>query len=613
MTIREYLIELEEELKFLPKNKRESTLIVYREKINNLIDLGEDEEKIVSELPLPKDIAESQYSSEGIDYLEKRKKISKRKATTKAIISSLIIIMLVSATVVLSWFIFGSIIRIVDLIFKVKGILEIVINTCLVLSYILVLLLVYIYLLDLLHMIFNMLLENVLAVFNKNPKWLDNSVMDYITMLIKKPKIFSKMLAISAGVLLMFLVIGYFTKTYFYRSFANAKTEEFVDTLTLDNISTIDQFIIDVDSAHIIVTQGDEFKLIVSSEFKRNNLLTQTDSTVKFTTDQLYEFDMFGLFTEPVPYIEIVLPKELSTTYITYSGSIQMDKIDMNDLTISTITSTVVLTDSSFNNVNILQTKGGLQLTNCVFNDGIIETKGGNALLEKNTCNDLNYINDAAKVNINDTNLNKLTLSSNTGTVFVNKMYNKETYIETQNCTLDLKQINSSNNINIKSFYETKTTLYEATTTNLDVRMNGGTFTGYYLQMNGKIQTTGTLMLSYINGSFDVEAYGRYCDVHEYIGDTLKLKTQSSETTLKYIKTNFLDYQSNNSKSLLYFVFGKDMIVKDPKGNILLDNSKEICDNLELYSKYEQKVERLDIPSTASFKVNEGVQLGAWE
>ena len=63
MTIREYLIELEEELKFLPKNKRESILIIYREKINNLIDLGEDEEKIVSELPLPRDIAESQYSS----------------------------------------------------------------------------------------------------------------------------------------------------------------------------------------------------------------------------------------------------------------------------------------------------------------------------------------------------------------------------------------------------------------------------------------------------------------------------------------------------------------------------------------------------------------------
>ena len=613
MTIREYLIELEEELNFLPKNKRESILIIYREKINNLIDLGEDEEKIVSELPLPRDIAESQYSSEGIDYLEKRKKISKQKATTKAIFSAIIILMLVSAVVVLSWFTFGSIIRIVGLVFKVKGILEIVINSCLVLSYIVVLFLVYIYLLDLLHMIFNMLLENVLKVFNKNPSWLDNSLMDYIQMLIKKPKIFSKMLAISAGVLVMFLIIGYFTKTYFYRSFSNSKTQEYIETLSLDNNVSFDKIIIDVDSAHIIVTPGEEFKMIISSEFDRNNLLTENGSTIKFTTDKLHEFDMFGLFTEPIPYIEIVLPKDISTTCITYSGSVQIDKVEMKDLTISSLTSAIILTDSKFNDLNISQTKGGMQVLNCVFNNGMIETKGGTALLEKNICNDLKYINDTAKVNINDTTLNKLSLSSNTGTVFVNRMTNNETYIETQNCTLDLKQINSVNNINIKSFYETKTTLYEANTSNLDVVMNGGTFTGYYLNMNGKIQTTGSLMLSYINGSFDIEAYGRYCDVHEYIGSTLKLRTQSSETTLKYIKTDFLDYQSNNSKSILYFVFGKDMIVQDPRGNILLDNSKDICDDLELYSKYEQKIERLDIPSTASFKVNEGVQLGAWE
>ena len=234
-------------------------------------------------------------------------------------------------------------------------------------------------------------------------------------------------------------------------------------------------------------------------------------------------------------------------------------------------------------------------------------------LLEKNTCVELNYINDTAKVNINDTALDKLTLSSNTGNVFINKMKNNETYIETQNCTLDLKQVHSLSNINIKSFYETKVTLYESDTTNLNVIMNGGTFTGYYLNMNGVIQTTGSLMLSYITGNFDVEAYGRYCDIHEYIGDTLKLRTESSETTLKYIKANLVDYQSNKSKSLLYFVFGKDMIVQDIKGDILLDNRIAICDNLELYSKYEQKVERLDIPSTASFNVNEGVQLGAWE
>lgn len=612
MTIREYLIELEEELKFLPKNKRESTLIVYREKINNLIDLGETEEKIISELPLPREIAENQYSSEGIDYLEKRKKLTKQKATTKAIISAFVILMLVSSVVILSWFIFGSIIKIVGLIPKVKGILEVVINTCLVVTYIVVLLLIYIYLLDLLHMIFNMLLENILIIFDKNPKLLDNSLMDYIDRFTKKPKLFGKILAVAAGCLLLFLVIGYFTKTYFYRSFTEIKSEEYVETLNY-NSATFDKFIIDVDSANIVLLPGEEFKIIVSSEFKRNNLLTQTDSTLTFKTDQLQEFDMFGLFTEPMPYIEIMVPQNLSIIFKTKSGFIQMENINLNDLTVQTISSGVFINESKLNNINISQSKGGLQISNSIFNVGTINTLGGSVLLEKNTCLELKYINDAAKVNINDTILDKITLSSNTGNVFINKMNNKETYIETQNCTLDLKQVHSLNNINIKSFYETKVTLYESSTLNLNVIMNGGTFTGYYLNMNGVVQTTGSLMLSYITGNFDVQAYGRYCDIHEYIGDTLKLRTESSETTLKYIKANLVDYQSNNSKSLLYFVFGKDMIVQDLKGNILLDNRKDICDNLELYSKYEQKVERLDIPSTASFNVNEGVQLGAWE
>ena len=612
MTIREYLIELEEELKFLPKNKRESTLIVYREKINNLIDLGESEEKIIAELPSPREIAESQYSSEGIDYLDKRKKLTKQKATTKAIVSAFVLLMLVSAVVVLSWFTFGSIIKIVGLIFKVKGILEIVINTCLVISYIAVLLLAYIYLLDLLHMIFNILLENILIVFDKNPKFLDNSLMDYIDKLTKKPKLFGKILAVAAGCLLMFLVIGYFTKTYFYRSFGEIKTEEYVETLTYNN-SSFDKFVIDIDTANIVLSTGEEFKMIVSSEFERNNLLTLTDSTLTFTTDTLQEFDMFGLFTEPIPYIEITVPQNLNIICKTHSGFIQMEKSNLNDLTIQTNSSGVFISESSMNKVNISQNKGGLQITNSNFKIGSINTIGGSVLLEKNTCVELNYINDTAKVNINDTALDKLTLSSNTGNVFINKMNSIETYIETQNCTLDLKQVYSLSNINIKSYYETKVTLYESDTTNLNVIMNGGTFTGYYLNMNGVIQTTGSLMLSYITGNFDVEAYGRYCDIHEYIGDTLKLRTESSETTLKYIKANLVDYQSNKSKSLLYFVFGKDMIVQDIKGDILLDNRITICDNLELYSKYEQKVERLDIPSTASFNVNEGVQLGAWE
>ena len=55
------------------------------------------------------------------------------------------------------------------------------------------------------------------------------------------------------------------------------------------------------------------------------------------------------------------------------------------------------------------------------------------------------------------------------------------------------------------------------------------------------------------------------------------------------------------------------MIVKDSKGDIVFDNNKDISENEELYIKYYQKIERLDITSSASFNVDPDVKLGAWE
>ena len=348
------------------------------------------------------------YSSEGIDYLEKRKKQSKQKANFKAIVSVFIILLLVSSTIVLTWFTFGSIIRVSSLVFRLKGILEIVINTILVLSYILVLLLVYIYLLDLFHMIFNMLLENVLVPFDKNPKFLDNSIMDYIDKFIKKPKLLGKVLSVSALILFVFLIIGYCTKTYFYRSFANVKSEEVVQEIDLSTYKDINKILLDVDSANILFSKGTNLSIKVSSEFERTNKIQQIDKTLKFTTDALKEFDMFGLFSEPVPYIEITIPEQLSITCLNKSGIIQFDNVVLNDLTLTANSGNVIIYESVFNDLNLLIQKGGINITNCSFNNASIESRAGSVLLENNKCNDLKYINGAAKVNINNTVLNKL-------------------------------------------------------------------------------------------------------------------------------------------------------------------------------------------------------------
>lgn len=615
MTITEYLIELEEELKFLPKGKKESTLIVYREKINNMLDYGEDENKIVESLPKPKEIAENLYLAEGINYLDKRQKQVKQKDNFKAVVSALIIVLLVSSVFVILWFSISSVVKIFGLLFSLKGVLEITISLFLVLSYVLVLFLVTIYIVDLLHMIFNMLLENVLRPFNKNPKFLDNSVMDYIDKLTKKPKLLGKILGVAFVVLVLFLGIGYFTKTYFYRSISSIKSDEYVEVIDLTEYLNEHKFKIDVDAANVIISKGDKFQMTVSSEFNRNNNIQVVNNVVSYTTDSIKEFDVFGLFSEPTPYIELTIPHNVELEIKVLTGMIQLDKMILNTLNANLESGNIIIYDSNIDNVNIYTSRGGINLTNCSFVKASIESRAGTAMLENVNGNELSYINGAANVDMKKLVFNKFNVNTETGHVFINNLHATNLIIDAQSSTIDLKKINTQNFINIKSTLESSITLYESKTNQLNVLTNGGTFTGYYLDMNGSVETTGSVMLSYIQGNFDVKALGRYLDIHEYIGETLNVQTQSSEATLKFIKANTIKYNANSSTTIMNLVFGKDMVVRDGRGDIVFDNNKDICkdDELALYDKYYQKIERLDITPSANFNVNGDVKLGAWE
>lgn len=613
MTVTEYLIELEEQLKFLPKKKRDSIMHVYREKINNMIDYGEDEEKITASLPSPNEIAANLYESEGINYLDKRKKKAKQTDIIKAIISGILIVLLVSATIVLTVVTFSSVVNVIKLLLKLKGLLEIVITSILVLSYALALILIYIYILDLFHILFNMLLENVLVPFNKTYKFVDITLMDYVNKLFKKPKVFGKVLGITCLVLLLFIGIGYFTKTYVYRSMNVLKPVEHVENINLEEYDKVQKLLLDIDSANIIITNGDKLQITVSSEFERNNEIQVIDETIKFNTDSLKEFDLLGLLTEPIPYVEITIPETFDLTLELDSGLIQMEKVQLNNLKIAQKRGNVIALDTAVYDLKCSMESGGINLTNVSFNNLNIESDAGSVLLDTIKGSQVDYVNGSAKVDIKNFIVSHLNMINNTGHVFVNDLVANDTAFEVTNCTLDLKKMKVEQFINIKSIYKSNVTLYEAVTKQVDVVMNGGTFTGYYLEMDGKIQTTGNALLSYITGNFEVEAYGRHCEIYELIGDILSVKTQSTETTLKYIKANSITYNAYNSTSLLYLVFGKDMIVRDSKGDIVFDNNKDISENEELYIKYYQKIERLDITSSASFNVDPDVKLGAWE
>ena len=77
MSVNEFLIALYEELKYLPKKKREQIINLYREKMNLMLDSGEAELKVVSSFKSPKELADKIYEEEGVDYLTRYKKHKK--------------------------------------------------------------------------------------------------------------------------------------------------------------------------------------------------------------------------------------------------------------------------------------------------------------------------------------------------------------------------------------------------------------------------------------------------------------------------------------------------------------------------------------------------------
>ena len=116
MTINEFLITLEEELKYLPKKKRQVIVNIYREKINVEIDLGTDEEKIAEMFPHPSLIAKDIYEKEGIDYLSRRKKKLKSDDIFRMIVCSFALLLTFSAVIVLTGYIGYSIYKLIYLL-----------------------------------------------------------------------------------------------------------------------------------------------------------------------------------------------------------------------------------------------------------------------------------------------------------------------------------------------------------------------------------------------------------------------------------------------------------------------------------------------------------------
>ena len=170
MTTIEYIQKLEESLKFLPKKERQSLVKVYQNRINNYLDQGYTDDKIIKSLPSIETITKDAYDSKGIDFVKKRKEQIKNKMILDAIIS-IVVILVVSTATVFIVYLLGK--HIYQMCSTIKAFLSLptfdsVMMVSFIIVYFLIIAIVIMYILDLAWLIDSFMLQSVFKLFKKD-------------------------------------------------------------------------------------------------------------------------------------------------------------------------------------------------------------------------------------------------------------------------------------------------------------------------------------------------------------------------------------------------------------------------------------------------------------
>lgn len=610
MSVNEFLIALYEELKYLPKKKREQIINLYRDKMNLMLDTGEPELKVVSSFKSPKELADQIYNEEGIDYLTRYKKQKKVKDVLTIIISIILSVLLVATAFTLSYLLIYSIIKLTKLVFLLNGWLEIVLMTLLIIGYDITIILVLIYLIDLFILTLNLLIDNIYKAFGKEYKLIEFSITDIFDKIFKKKNITSKILVgFAIGTLVLF-VCNFACKTYFYRSFTQTTPDNFVVDYNLEHYKNSD-ITINIDEANLYIKPGNELKLTVQSEFERNVYFNETETGLQITTDNLQKFDFLNLLEEPLPVFTLYIPLNNSNMNIKLNdGCIYIEDITSNNINLETLYGNIILSNVSNNELKINSLKGGVNLKKCKIIDLNIVADEGQFILSETDLVNLDVSTDNASIDIQKVNASNIKVNTEMASFYIQDINCNALELNINSANGDLKNINSLTDINITAELKSNITLYEASAINFNIITNTGTFTGYFLNGNGNIKTFGNLALKELKGSYEIECFGSFMDLFDSTFEQLKIRTQSTQTMLQFIKADKIIYEGVSSQTVASLVFAKQIKMRDDHGDLNFDYDKSLTDDLDKYNQYYVKLERLEISTNAIYRVENGVEFG---
>lgn len=439
-TLKEFLFELSEELRFLPPKQVNEVLRHYRDKVNVEVDYGTPEEKVIASLKSPKEIAEDIYKMHGVDYLEKRKKHVAFKETCLALIYSLVLLLSIVSFIVLSIFIIKILINMFSLIihcFSVGGVLDKIISSLCVFSYFIVMIIFYIFIIDLFLIIFSTFIKNILRCFdktrNKHFPILNFTINGWLNVKTEKPKILIKTFAITIGVFVFLGICSYFTKGYIYRSMRNINAESVEISEEFQN-NNYENIKITGSNAYVVLDTDDTLaspKVVIETEFSNTYTISfdEVSKTNIINIKSKKTYDLIGILNAPTTVVKITFPKDKSVTQIDLDvkyGKIIMDGIkNIETVKINTITANISLNNNIIKNLDIsTETNDTVMKDNSVTNINI-NSQSGSVTCADSSFEKLEHNNGSSKVQMINCLIDDYTLKNQSGTIYLERLTGK--------------------------------------------------------------------------------------------------------------------------------------------------------------------------------------------
>lgn len=418
----EYLQALEEELKYLPQKEVRNVLKVYQEKINNALDYGEPIEKVLKDLPSPKDIAKGIYDSKKVNYLDRRQREYRRKELVNSLTSLLLAVIVTLVFVGIIGYLTVVSFGMLEILPKFAGADKIIMGGF-VIAYLITMLLVIIYLVDLGLLIITFLLSKALSVF-KNLK-IDYEALQSFSLtgavdkLLKKKNLVGKVLLVFALIMVVFGATSVIGKGYLSRSFSDTvstKNEEIVELD--DTISTIN---LENTKAKIIIKKAEKFRIIKNSEFDRHFevIISSDTATIKFDKHQNYDF--LGLLTEPTIVITIEMPIAKNVNIKLDRGQIAYDGAIVLESSINLASGSVALKDAKVENLIFKTQDAELNSNGCIYNKVDLDIVHGRFASSSDKYQDAVINNGSGNIAIKDNEFDNLKLKNVSGTVVIQK------------------------------------------------------------------------------------------------------------------------------------------------------------------------------------------------